>query len=172
MRQLPVVTSGLTASSGESPSGTLTFFGGGTSTSVDIIVNLAALQVSPNLVIVGIDPPATGFNIQIGAVDTFGNPIPGVAITGACTTDLLRSIPRPLLELRWQWSDHPLRKATGFTIPAPAVARAHARWLERNRALHQLGWLWLQPLPLIATFVDPEQGPRMRPLFFFANPRH
>jgi len=121
-----VVTSGLTASSGESPSGTLTFFGGGTSTSVDIIVNLAALQVSPNLVIVGIDPPATGFNIQIGAVDTFGNPIPGVAITGACTVTGSAAINPASFTGTTGGNGRTTHSgsATGFTIAGPTAVGA------------------------------------------------
>jgi hypothetical protein len=104
----------------------LTFFGGGTSTSVDIIVNLAALQVSPNLVIVGIDPPATGFNIQIGAVDTFGNPIPGVAITGACTVTGSAAINPASFTGTTGGNGRTTHSgsATGFTIAGPTAVGA------------------------------------------------
>ena len=78
-----VVTSGLTASTQDASSGTLTFSLGGLSTSVDIIVNLAALQVSPSSITV----PAAGISrtITITARDTGGNAISGVAISGTCT---------------------------------------------------------------------------------------
>ena len=78
-----VVTSGLTASTATTPSGTLTFSLGGLTTSVDIIVNLATLQVSPSAVTV----PEAGITrtITITARDTGGSAISGVAITGTCT---------------------------------------------------------------------------------------
>ncbi|HOX70486.1 MAG TPA: hypothetical protein PK001_01980 [Dokdonella sp.] len=78
-----VVTSGLTASTETEASGTLTFSLGGLTTSVNIIVNLATLQVAPSAITV----PAAGITrtITITARDTGGSAIPGVAITGACT---------------------------------------------------------------------------------------
>ncbi len=78
-----VVTSGLTASTATVPSGKLTFSLGGLTTSVDIIVSLATLQVSPSLIIV----PAAGITrtITITARDTGGNVISGVGISGTCT---------------------------------------------------------------------------------------
>lgn len=118
-----VVTSGLTASTAEAPSGVLTFSLGGISADVDIIVNLAALQVSPNLVVVGIDPPATAFNIQIGAVDTFGNPIPGVAITGACTVSGTAAINPSSFTGTTGGNGRTIHSgtATGFTIAGPTA---------------------------------------------------
>ena len=78
-----VVTSGLTASTETAASGTLTFSLGGLTTSVDIIVNLATLQVSPSSIIV----PEAGLTrtITITARDTGGSAISGVAITGTCS---------------------------------------------------------------------------------------
>lgn len=78
-----VVTSGLTASTDAEPSGTLTFSVGGLSASVDIIVNLATLQVAPSSVTV----PTLGITrtITITARDTGGGVVSGVAITGVCT---------------------------------------------------------------------------------------
>ncbi len=78
-----VVTSGLTASTSTTPSGELTFSLGGLTTSVDIIVNLATLQVSPSSVIV----PEAGVTrtITITARDTGGGVVSGVAITGTCS---------------------------------------------------------------------------------------
>jgi hypothetical protein len=79
-----VVTSGLGASTDGAPSGVLTFGLGGLTASVDIVVNLATLQVSPSLVVVG--PTGRNFAITISARDTGGNAVSGVAISGACTT--------------------------------------------------------------------------------------
>lgn len=82
-----VVTSGLGASTEGSPSGVLTFGLGSLSTSVDIVVNLAALQVSPSYVLVAADPGGSSFSITVTARDTGGGPVSGVAISGACTTE-------------------------------------------------------------------------------------
>lgn len=78
-----VVTSGLTASTPTAPSGVLTFSLGGLTADVDIIVNLATLQVSPSSVQV----PSGGITrtITITARDTGGNAVSGVAVTGTCT---------------------------------------------------------------------------------------
>ena len=87
-----VVTSGLGASTDSAPSGVLTFGLGDLTASVDIIVNLATLQVSPSFVLVAPDPGGSNFNITITARDTGGNAVSGVAITGACTVQGTASI--------------------------------------------------------------------------------
>ena len=78
-----VQTSGLTASTATSASGVLTFSLGGATTSINIVVNIASLQVSPNAVFV----PSDGVtrSITITSIDTLGNPVTGVAVTGTCT---------------------------------------------------------------------------------------
>src|SRR5690606_27331809 len=78
-----VVTSGLGASAEGAPSGVLTFGLGGLTATVDIIVNLATLQVSPSFVLV--PSGGTNFNITIAARDTGGNAVSGVNVSGACT---------------------------------------------------------------------------------------
>lgn len=79
-----VVTSGVGASTGGSPSGTLTFSLGALTSSVDIIVNLATLQVSPSTVAVPFPAPRQ-VNISISARDSGGGLVPGVSVTGTCS---------------------------------------------------------------------------------------
>lgn len=78
-----VVTSGLSASTADSDSGTLHLAAAGQTTSVGISVQVATLQVSPNSVFV----PAAGItrSIVVTARAASGDVVPGAVITGSCT---------------------------------------------------------------------------------------
>jgi len=78
-----VVTSGVPASTADGNSGTLNLSAAGQTTSIDIVVQIATLQVSPNSVFV----PAAGVtkSITVTALTANGTPVPGTLITGTCT---------------------------------------------------------------------------------------
>jgi len=111
-----VVTTGLTASSPGAPSGILTFSLGGATTTVDIVVNLASLQVSPNIVLV----PSGGITrtITITSIDTLGNPVTGVPISGTCTAAAPATL-TPASFTGLTTATHTVT-AAGFVIPGSA----------------------------------------------------
>jgi hypothetical protein len=81
-----VVTSGLPISSADGNSGQIVFTGAGASTTIDIVVQLAALQASPNSLAVTCLPFSAP--VAIRAIDQGGAPVPNVTVTGTCTTGI------------------------------------------------------------------------------------
>jgi hypothetical protein len=78
-----VVTSGVSPSTDTGGGGELMFCVGDLCATVDVVVNIASLQVSPASVSVG--AASKNVSITITALDTLGNKTPGVAITGTCS---------------------------------------------------------------------------------------
>jgi hypothetical protein len=78
-----VVTSGVPASASGANSGTLNLSAAGQQAKVGVVVEIAALQVSPNSVSV----PKAGntTSIKVTALTASGTPVPNTAITGTCT---------------------------------------------------------------------------------------
>ena len=80
-----VVTTGLPVSTADGSSGQLVASGAGaTSDPIDIVVQLAALQASPNAVAVNCSGSQTSI-IEIRAVGPDGSPLPGVDVEAQCT---------------------------------------------------------------------------------------
>ncbi|WP_223303805.1 hypothetical protein [Dokdonella koreensis] len=81
-----VVTSGLPVSTLSGNSGQIVFTGAGASTTIDIIVQLAALQASPNALAVNCVPYTAP--VAIRAIDQGGAPIANVNVAGTCSTGI------------------------------------------------------------------------------------
>ncbi|MEP7041644.1 MAG: hypothetical protein ABI843_01190 [Dokdonella sp.] len=79
-----VVTSGLPVSAAGGSSGTLNLSAAGQTTSIDIIVQIASLQASPNHVSITCSGSVTQ-NVTVRALAADGTPIAGAAISATCT---------------------------------------------------------------------------------------